>query len=66
MDRQPFDKVWTRAEAADFLGCSVKTVIKFERTGLLQPIFISDRIIGYRDSNLRRFVYERTGVKHHR
>jgi DNA-binding transcriptional MerR regulator len=64
MNRHPFDKVWTRTETAEFLGCSVKTVIKFERTGLLQPIYISDRIIGYRDSNLRRFVFERTGAKH--
>jgi hypothetical protein len=60
MTTESFDRVYTRKQAATLLGVSVGTVLNLERRGLLTPVHVSDRLIGYRDSNLRRYLYEQT------
>jgi hypothetical protein len=57
----PFDRVWPRKEAAKMLGVSVASVRKMQRLGILTPIWVTQRCIGYRDSQIRRLVHERTG-----
>jgi len=47
-------------EAARMLGCSVETLRRLEASGQLPRIQITPRIVGYRDSVLRRFMHERT------
>jgi len=62
----PFDRVWNRKEAAEMLGISIASLRKLEKAGQLQPINITARVIGYRDSHIRRFVNEREGGAHGR
>ena len=59
---QPFDPVLTRKEAAKLLGVTTRTLRNIEARGELQPVYVTSRIVGYRDSALRRYLYERTGV----
>ena len=61
--RDQFDPVVKRRDAARRLGCCVRTLQNLEKRGELTPIFITGKLIGYRDSALRRFVHERTGIK---
>jgi DNA-binding transcriptional MerR regulator len=63
--KEPYvDCVCSRKEAARMLGgCSIRHLRKMEERGELQPIQISPRIIGYRDSALRQFIHDRTKVK---
>lgn len=63
MNQPMFDRVWTRKEAAKILGCSVRTLQTLESKGELQPVYVTPRIVGYRDSHLRRYLHERTGGK---
>jgi predicted site-specific integrase-resolvase len=55
------DCVRTRKETAERLRISVRTLSRMERRGEIQRIRISDRIFGYRDSAIEKFLEERTG-----
>jgi len=57
---EPIDRVVPRKEAAELLGVSIKTLQRLEKLKQLQPIYITDRIIGYRESAIRRRIYENT------
>ena len=54
--------VHTRKEAAKLLGVTTRTLRNMEARGELQPVYVTSRIVGYCDSALRRYLYERTGV----
>lgn len=48
----------TLAEVADELGCSVATVKRRIRSGVL-PTFVDGRLVRVREVDLRRYVAER-------
>lgn len=58
-----FDRAVPRKEAAKLLGVCIRTMRNLELRGELQPIYITTKNIGYRDSALRRFLFERTGAR---
>lgn len=51
-------RLLTLAEVADALGCSVATVKRRIRSGVL-PAFVDGRLVRVRDSDLARYVAER-------
>jgi len=57
-----FEGLITRKEAAAILRCSITTLKRIERRKELQPIQITPLIIGYRQSDLQRYIYDRTKV----
>ena len=60
-DRKEYvDCVHPRREAARILGCSIETLRRLEAAGELPRVQITTRIVGYRDSVLRRFMHDRT------
>jgi len=52
----------TRVEAAKLLGVSIKTMKRIEQRKELQPVRITDRVVGYRESDLKRYLHERTAA----
>jgi excisionase family DNA binding protein len=52
----------TLQEAAGELGCSVTTVKRRIRAGVL-PAFVDGRVVRVRQADLRRYVAERTAVR---
>jgi DNA-binding transcriptional MerR regulator len=52
----------TRKEAAEILRCSTRTLQRLERAKQLPPVHLTQRIIGYRNSDLLRYLHERTAV----
>ena len=50
-------------EAAHFLGISVRTLTRMEAAGKAPPrVKITDRIVGYRDSDIKKFLDARTAA----
>jgi predicted DNA-binding transcriptional regulator AlpA len=58
-----FDPAFTRKQAAEILGCSVRTIIRIEQDGDLPRVQISPGIVGYRGSALKRYMAERTVIR---
>jgi predicted DNA-binding transcriptional regulator AlpA len=57
MDGAKFDRVRSRKHAAEILNMSPRTFSRMESRGLLPPrIQISERIFGYRDSDLNKWL----------
>jgi predicted DNA-binding transcriptional regulator AlpA len=57
------DLILTRPEVAQRLRISVRTLSRMENRGdLTGRIRISDRIFGYRNSAIERFLANRTGL----
>jgi hypothetical protein len=57
------DLILTRPEVAQRLRISVRTLSRMENRGdLTGRIRISDRIFGYRNSVIERFLANRTGL----
>ena len=55
------DYVRSRREAAQILGVSVRTLRRMELSGKAPPrIQVTDRVVGYRDSEINRFLEART------
>lgn len=54
------DYVRTRKEAAKFLGISIRTLTRIEARGELRRVQISPRIIGYRNSEIEKFLTAKT------
>jgi hypothetical protein len=54
------DKVYTRKQVAELLGTSVRTVQRLDQRGILRRTQITPKIVGYRDSIVRRFLDEQT------
>jgi predicted DNA-binding transcriptional regulator AlpA len=54
------DCVHTRKRTAEILGCSVKTLTRIEARGELPRVQISPRIIGYRNSEIEKFLAAKT------
>ncbi len=54
----------TRGEVADELGCSVATVKRRIRSGAL-PAFADGRLVRVRETDLQRYVAERTVRRAH-
>jgi len=55
------DRVRSRAETAARLNVSLRTLRRLELRGEIERVQITERIIGYRDSAIERFLEERTG-----
>lgn len=51
------DKLILTREAAAILGCHPKTVFRYRRRGLLNPVRRSARCIRWRDSEVRRLAF---------
>jgi predicted DNA-binding transcriptional regulator AlpA len=61
MKQEPqFDCVHTRKRTAEILGVSVKTLTRIEARGELPRVQISPRIIGYRNSEIEKFLTAKT------
>ena len=56
------DYVRSRKQAAEILGVSLRTLRRLELAGELRVTQISQRIKGYRDSVLTKFIEERTAA----
>lgn len=54
------DRVRSRKETAEIVGLSVQTLARIQ--GELPPIKISTRRIGYRDSDISKFLSNRVAV----
>jgi predicted DNA-binding transcriptional regulator AlpA len=54
-----FDCVRRREEAASILGVSAKTIERLEARGELTRVQITNRIVGYRDSEIEKFLARR-------
>jgi predicted DNA-binding transcriptional regulator AlpA len=54
------DYVHSRKAAAGILGVSVKTLTRLEARGELPRVQISPRIVGYRHSEIEKFLTART------
>ena len=60
METQTEDRIRTRKEVAERLRISVRTLTRMESRGKLPPrIKITDRIFGYRDSEINQFLASR-------
>jgi predicted DNA-binding transcriptional regulator AlpA len=63
MENKPseIDCVRSRQQTADILGISVRTLSRMELRGEAPPrIKITERVIGYRDSEINKFLESRT------
>jgi hypothetical protein len=56
------DRVRSRAQTAARLNVSLRTLRRLELRGEIERVQITERIIGYRDSAIERFLEERTGA----
>jgi predicted DNA-binding transcriptional regulator AlpA len=54
-----FDCVRRREEVATILGVSTKTLERLEARGELARVQITNRIVGYRDSEIEKFLARR-------
>ena len=54
------DFVHRRKATAKILGISERTVMRLDAEGRLKRVQITDRIVGYRDSTLRRYLTDNT------
>jgi predicted DNA-binding transcriptional regulator AlpA len=55
------DRVRNRKQTADRLGICVRTLVRMEQRGEAPPrIKITNTLIGYRDSDIDRFLAART------
>ncbi len=60
METQTEDRIRTRKEVAERLRISVRTLTRMESRGKLPPrIKITDKIFGYRDSEINQFLASR-------
>jgi predicted DNA-binding transcriptional regulator AlpA len=59
-DKRQVDYVHTRKETARILGISTRTLSRLEARGELPRIQISPRIVGYRSSEIEKFLTART------
>ena len=54
------DRIRTRKQVAEYLGFSTRTLTRMETRGELPPrVQITERIFGYRDSDLSKWVEAR-------
>ncbi|MEI7880319.1 MAG: helix-turn-helix domain-containing protein [bacterium] len=56
-DKAPIDKLILTREAAAILECHPKTVFRYRRRGLLNPVRRSARCIRWRESEVRRLAF---------
>jgi predicted DNA-binding transcriptional regulator AlpA len=56
----PIDPVYTRREAAKILRISIRTLQNLEKSGAIQSVRITPRIIGFREAELRRYLHDHT------
>ena len=54
------DFVHRRKETAKILGISERTVMQLDAEGRLKRVQITDQIVGYRDSTLKRYLNDHT------
>lgn len=59
-DKTPADKLLLTREAAAILECHPKTVFRYRRRGLLNPVRRSSRCIRWRESEVRKLAYAGT------
>lgn len=56
------DRIRTRKQVADLLSVSTRTLTRMENRGELPPrIRITDRRVGYRESDIAAFIASRAG-----
>jgi predicted DNA-binding transcriptional regulator AlpA len=56
----PVDRLRTRKEFADLLAISVRTLDRLEKAGRLPPrVHVTDRLVGYRESEIAKFISAR-------
>jgi excisionase family DNA binding protein len=53
------EKFYLRKDAAKLLGISVDTLIRLEHKGELRAVFITPNRAGYRESDLKRYIWNR-------
>ena len=56
------DYIRSRKEVAKLLGVSVRTLARIEARGELPTVRITPRIIGYRASEIEKFLAARTAA----
>ena len=56
-EKQPADKLLLTREAAALLECHPKTVFRYRRRGLLNPVRRSSRCIRWRESEVRKLAF---------
>jgi predicted site-specific integrase-resolvase len=56
------DRIRGRKETAARLNISLRTLRRLELRGEIERVQITERIVGYRDSAIERFLKERTGA----
>jgi predicted DNA-binding transcriptional regulator AlpA len=58
---ETIDRVRSRKHVADRLGVCVRTLVRMEQRGEAPTrVKITDKLIGYRDSEIERFLTSRT------
>jgi excisionase family DNA binding protein len=50
------DRLLRQKEVAALLGVSKATIVKMGKSGRLHPINITSRAVGYRMSDIKRFI----------
>ena len=58
--KREVDYVHTRRQAASILGISTRTLMRIEARGELPRVQISPRVVGYRHSEIEKFLSART------
>gem|GEM_PF-5843067 len=53
---ETLDRIYSRKSAAEALSVSVKTVIRLELAGKLRRVQVTQGRVGYRESELNRYM----------
>ena len=64
-EKEAIDRVRSRKFTANALGISTKTLQRLEKAGKLKDlprVYISERIIGHRDSDINAVIARRTAA----
>jgi hypothetical protein len=61
-DKRPTDKTITTTATAAILECHPKTVFRYARRGLLNPIRRSARCVRWRESEVQRLAFGGAGA----
>jgi predicted site-specific integrase-resolvase len=58
------DPIMKRSKAATVMGVTVRTLRALEKKGLLTPIYVTEKTVGYRASTIAKYLTDRTGTEH--
>jgi predicted DNA-binding transcriptional regulator AlpA len=61
VEENKVDRIRTRQEFAELLAISVRTLDRLEKRGELpRRVHVTDRLVGYRESEIAEFISART------